>query len=106
MAYNETPTERKTVKVSITQKPMLDVAIDKALAQLGDGDIDTDKYSKQVDQVAKLYKLKEIDSRTRVSADTLAVVAGNLIGILLIINHERVNVITTKALGFVLKSPR
>lgn len=94
------------MRLSFTEKPMLDVAIDNALKQLGDGDIDTDKYSKQVDQVSKLYKLKEIDSRTRVSADTLAVVAGNLAGILLIINHERVNVITTKALGFVLKSPR
>ena len=40
----------------------------------------------------------------RVSPDTMAIVAGNLLGIALIVGHERMNVVTSKALGFVLKS--
>jgi hypothetical protein len=38
-----------------------------------------------------------------VSPDTIAVVAGNLLGIILILGYEKADVITTKALGFVLK---
>ena len=41
--------------------------------------------------------------KRRVSPDTMAVVVGNLAGIGLILNFEKVNVIATKALGFVLK---
>lgn len=40
----------------------------------------------------------------RVSADTWAMVGANIAGIVLIIGYERLNVITSKALGFILKS--
>lgn len=39
----------------------------------------------------------------RISPDTIAVVAGNLAGILLILNFEKLGNVTSKALGFVLK---
>lgn len=39
----------------------------------------------------------------KVSPDTIVVVAANLLGILLILNHERLDIISTKALGFVIK---
>lgn len=41
--------------------------------------------------------------RNRVSKDTMAVIAANLVGIVTIIGYERLNVLTSKALGFVLK---
>jgi len=40
-----------------------------------------------------------------VSRDTLAVIGANLLGILMIIKHENVNVITSRAMGLIL-SPR
>lgn len=46
-------------------------------------------------------KAKEFDTPNRVSLDTWAIIAANLAGIAIIIGYERVNVITTKALGFV-----
>lgn len=49
-------------------------------------------------------KLKELEKPDRVSKETWAVVAANLIGIGMIIGHERVNVIASKALGFIMKS--
>lgn len=48
-------------------------------------------------------KMKESKYLRHVSADALAVVAANLTGIVLIIGYERINVITSKALGFVSK---
>lgn len=39
----------------------------------------------------------------KISPDTLLIVGANLLGILLILNHERLDIISTKALGFVIK---
>jgi hypothetical protein len=51
----------------------------------------------------KLYTLRGVDTPTRVSMDTLATIAANLVGIVLVINHERVNVVATKAFGMLTK---
>jgi hypothetical protein len=83
---------------------VLDAVIDDALAQLSGLSIDTDEYTRKVDQITKLYKLKEQEAPKRVSPDTLAIVAGNLAGIMLMLHYERVHVITSKALGFVMKA--
>lgn len=48
-------------------------------------------------------KEKDFAAPNRVSVDTWAVIAANLLGIILIIGHERANVVTSKALGFVSK---
>lgn len=48
-------------------------------------------------------KKDEIEKRRRVSPDTLALIAANIVGIVVIIGHERANVIASKALGFVSK---
>lgn len=41
--------------------------------------------------------------KKKVSPDTVAVIAGNLLGIGLILGFEKMNIITSKAIGFVLK---
>lgn len=48
-------------------------------------------------------KKQESEKPDRVSKETLALIAGNIAGIVLIIGYERVNVIASKALNFVLK---
>jgi hypothetical protein len=50
----------------------------------------------------ELCELQE-KSKTRVSPDTLLIVGGNLIGIVLILGYEHLHVVTSKALGFVLR---
>jgi len=42
-------------------------------------------------------------SNWKVSPDTLLVVAGNLLGIVLILTYEKANIVVSKALNFVLK---
>jgi hypothetical protein len=84
-----------------------DTALDKAIEDLFEEmsmrSGDSEEYAKLNDQLSKLYSLKEIDSKKRVSPDTLAMVLGNLLGIVLIVGHERMNVVTSKALNFVMK---
>lgn len=66
-------------------------------------DPDTDEFAKTVDQLDKLYKIKHQMRPDRLSKDALAAVVGNLAGIGLILGYERVHVVTTKAIGFVMK---
>ena len=49
------------------------------------------------------FKVEEAQKPDRVSKETWAIVGANLAGIVLIIGHERLSVITTKALGFISK---
>jgi hypothetical protein len=93
------------LNLRITTKPNnLEMVINDALSSFGEVTIGTPEYTKKVDELTKLYKLKEMNSHGKVSADTLAIVAGNLLGIVMILSYERAHVITTKALGFVMKS--
>jgi hypothetical protein len=92
------------LNLRITTKPSnLDMVIDNALSEFGEVSVGTPEYAEKVAQLTKLYQLKEIDSKRKVSKDTLAIVAGNLAGIVLMLSYERAHVITTKAIGFVLK---
>lgn len=86
------------------QPTKLDETIDEALAQLKGIEVGSAEYTTKMDQITKLYALKEKNSPKRVSPDALALIAGNLAGIVLILNYERAHVVTSKALGFVLKS--
>lgn len=61
------------------------------------------EYAACVDQLAKLYAIKDPKSKTGVSPDVAVTTAANLVGIAMIIHHERANVIASKALGFVQK---
>lgn len=80
----------------------LEKEIAALLSDMTEQDRSTREYAHMADQLVKLYSLRE--KKKRVSPDTWAVVGGNLLGILAIVGHERANVITSKALSFVLKS--
>jgi len=84
-------------------KSKLEVAFDKAVDDLNYHDVTSDKYNVIMDRVVKLHKLMEDEKPSRVSRDTLALIAANLTGIILIIRHENVNVIASKAMSFVVK---
>lgn len=86
---------------SSDEKSGLEKAIADALSEMETLTPGSEDYAKVMDHVAVLYKLKETSSPKRVSADTVALIGGNLAGILIIVFHERANVITSKALSFV-----
>lgn len=84
--------------------PELTNAINAALAELQHHEPNSAPYAAIVEQIEKLHALKPETSGKPVSHDTLFTVAGNLAGILMILNFERVHVIASKALGFVIKT--
>lgn len=84
-------------------RPGLEKAIDDALTELSKVQAGTPEYKAILDEIEKLYALRlpEPEAPKPVSKDAIIAVAGNLAGIILIINHEKLHVISTKALGFV-----
>lgn len=89
------------------EKTALDLAIDELLDEMARYSGTSDEYNKLTDQLTTLYSIKEtehqIHSKKNVSADTLAIVGGNLLGIVLIVGHERAHVVTSKALTLLTK---
>ena len=81
----------------------LEQAIHDVHKQMRDLEGDSEPYSDMVQNLKELYALRQYDTPKRVSPDTLALVVGNLVGIVLIVGHERAHVVTSKALSFVMK---
>lgn len=77
----------------------LDEVITSAISELKGHDANSEEYAKIVLQLTKLHALKSEEKTDRVSKDTLALVLGNLVGIIVIVGHERAHVVTSKALS-------
>lgn len=93
------------IKKTSEEKTLLDQAIDELFAELKGHDANTDEFDKITTQIEKLYKVKSsLKDENRMSKDALIAVIGNLAGIVMILGYERANVVTSKALSFVLKS--
>jgi hypothetical protein len=88
---------------SKTEKSGLDKAIDEIFSEMQGFTADAEEYSKMTLQLERLYALKQIDCPNRVSPDTLTIVIGNIVGIVLIIGYERSNILTSKALNLLFK---
>lgn len=85
---------------------LIDDAIAGAISQLDTVPAYSDEYNKMILQIEKLYALRYTNNTQRVSPDTLAIVLGNLAGIVIIVGYERANAVTSKAIGFVMKAAR
>lgn len=86
------------------RKNALDDVIDTAIAELKSHDVGTQSYSVALDQLEQLYSIRNGTKPDRISRDTLLIVAGNLLGIIVIVGYEQKHVVASKALNFVLKS--
>lgn len=85
-------------------KSKLQKEIDLAFEELRNHDMTSEKYATVLDRVAKMQKLQAETARKPLSPDTMVSAGANLLGIMLIIRHENLNVITSKALNFVGKT--
>lgn len=82
----------------------LDILIDSCIREMQESYIESsEEYAQIMDQLVKLYKIKSESRLPRVSPDTLALIGGNLLGILMILRYERIDIITSKATNFILK---
>ena len=93
----------------VAKKPsVLDEPIAKVLTSMNTFSPEDPEYSALMTHLERLNEMKAQERRTRVSPDTIAIVAGNLLGILIIVAYEQKHVMVSKGLGFVIraKEPR
>lgn len=82
----------------------LEKEIDHLVLSLKAHAVGSEEYLAIVNQIIVLNDLQAKMKPAKLSKETMAVVGGNLLGILMIIKHEHVNVITSRAMNLVLKS--
>ena len=99
------PTERKIMfgRKAKDENPQLDDAINRVMEAMVATDKDAEEYSKLIEHLERLTKLKTENRPERISRDTMAIVVANLLGILIVVSYEHMHVITSKGLGFLLK---
>ena len=61
------------------------------------------EYTSMMNNLEKLYKARDDEKSRRVKPDTLWVVGGNLVGVFGMLYYERINIITSKVLGHIVK---
>lgn len=81
----------------------IEAALERAISELANHAVESAEYGQIMNQIEKLHAMKESEKPSRVSKDTWAMIGANLTGILLIIHHERADIITSKALSFAQK---
>lgn len=107
MPYKENPSLKGISMFSFNTKvepTNLDEAIDAVLSRMKDFTAETEEYKSMVERLDTLYKCKALIGPQRLSPDAILGAAASIAGIVAILNFEKVGVITTKALGFVLKA--
>jgi hypothetical protein len=79
----------------------IDEEIMRLLANMAqEQDKETKDYASMVDQVVKLQEIRHAGG---ISKETLATIGANILGIVVILGHERAHVIASKAFGLVKK---
>lgn len=81
----------------------LDEAIERVHNRMQYVEVESEEYATLLQRLDKLHSIKESNTK-RISPDTILIVGANLLGIVLILGYERVNVVASKALSFVVKS--
>jgi hypothetical protein len=86
-------------KVSILDEP-----IDKVLSRMDAIDAYSEEYVALLSELERLIRLQNEERIKRVSPDTMAVVLGNLVGIVIIVGYEQYHPLVSRGLNFVLRT--
>lgn len=85
----------------------LEEAITDLISELRGHDAHAEEYTAAAANLKTLMETREIEEEIekpwRPDANTVAVVAGNILGIVAILTFEKANVITSKSLSMILK---
>lgn len=81
----------------------VDEQIDAVLKKMKAVGVVHDDYPTLMRHLERLIDLKAKDRRERISRDTMALIAGNLMGILVIVAYEQKHVMTSKGLNQIIR---
>jgi len=81
----------------------IDGQITAVLIEMDNVGVTSDDYPGLMTNLERLHELKAKARREQVSRDTIAIVAGNLLGILLIVAYEQKHVMTSKGFSQIIR---
>jgi len=82
----------------------IDAAMNRVLDDMDLADPNSEEYSELMSQLERLSKLRTHERPGRISPDTVVIVAGNILGILIIVAYEHSHAMTSKAFGLIPKA--
>jgi hypothetical protein len=82
----------------------VDVEIARIVRALQGERVETEEYGVLLGRLEKLQRIRHEERPDNFSSDGILMAATNLIGIFAILQHENLNVITSKALSFVTRT--
>lgn len=82
---------------------LLNSQITSTFVAMGEHGSNEEKYELLLQKQERLHKLKRSHAR-RISPDTLCMVIGNVVGIVVVVAYEHAHVLTSKALSTTLKN--
>jgi hypothetical protein len=88
----------------IKRQSKLDEPIDKVLSEMTEFGPETSEYSTLLDQLERLHKMRREENPLIPTGDAVVTAAASILGILTIVHFERFNVLTSKAMGQLLRS--
>lgn len=88
----------------LAEPTLLEESIASAYNQLESHDAGTEKYADILDKIERLEALRPKKKGLSVSGDALIAAGANIAGIMLILNYEKLGIVTSKAVGFIIKS--
>lgn len=75
--------------------------IDAVVAEMEQKGPDSDDYERLLAYLERLNEIKAKNRQEPVSRDTIALIAGNFLGIVAIVAYEQKHVMTSKAFGWI-----
>ncbi len=81
----------------------VDDLIESVLDEMRLVGVDSDEYPKLMTYLERLYEVKANERQSPVSRDTVALIAGNLMGILLIIAYEQKHIMSSKGFSQIIR---
>lgn len=91
-------------KAKLKEPTGIDAIIARVLLEMEMYGPESEDYDKLLTYLERLEKVRRESARPMVSADTAAIVGGNLLGILIIVMYEQKHVMVSKAVSFVMKA--
>lgn len=85
-------------------KTYVDGEISRVILELQEQPVNSDEYGEVLSRLEKLQKIRHEEKPEKFNSDALLMAATNLLGILAILQHEHLNVITSKAMNFVMRT--
>lgn len=76
--------------------------IERVMLEMEHHDPPSEEYDKSLDRLERMIRLKK-EEKGKIDPNTLVLVAGNLLGILVIVAYEQKHVMASKAVQFILR---